>query len=158
MNGPKEFADAIAALITSDATFVAALTALLGVAVSTVFRANQPIAAMPANALPCFVIEQGDGKTAPTTNSQDFQTIGLAMTSYASDLFVTLLWSDQDRDNAANARTQLPVLFAQLLMRNPQPGGIDGAVLAEWMPDRGINHPTQIWRAVIAGNYTITKT
>lgn len=157
MNDAKAFADGIAALLATDATFSAAITALLGAAITTVLRSNLPTNQIPAGQYPCFVIEQGDGRAESTSNNDEYQTIGLAMSSYASDLHVSLIWSDNDRANAASARAQLPTLFAQLLMRNPQPGGIDGAVLSSWMPDRGVNHPTQIWSATITGNYTITR-
>ncbi|MDR3389926.1 MAG: hypothetical protein P4L92_23055 [Rudaea sp.] len=158
MSDANDFASGIAALLTGDATFVAAIAALLGAPVTTVLRGNIPVSQIPAGSYPCFVVEQGDGKAAPTANTMDSQTIGLAMSSFESDVLVSLIWTDQNPATAAITRGKLPTPFAQLLMRNPQPGGIDGAWLGEWQPDRGVNHPTQIWRGVIAGNYTITKT
>lgn len=158
MSDAYALSSGVQALLTSEATFVAAITALLGAAVSNVVIGNVPVASIPAASIPCFVVEQGDGKPVATADSIEFQTIGLAMTSFASELYVSLVWNDQDPVHAAVTRAKLPTLFAQLFMRNPQPGGVDFAGLAEWVPDRGVNHPLQIWRATISGNYTITKT
>ena len=158
MSDANDFASGIAALLAGDTTFNAAITAILGAPVSTVLRGNMQISQIPAASFPCFVVEQGDGKAAPTTETQEFQTIGLAMTSFASDVYVSLIWMEQDPAVGAVEGARLRTPFAQVLMRQPQPGGIDGAYLGEWQPDRGVNHPTQVWRAVISGNYTITKT
>lgn len=152
-----DFASGVSALLTTESIFVAAITALIGVPVLTVISGNIPIANIPPGSYPCFVIEQGAGAPSPTTESAEYQTIGLAMTSFASDVFASLIWIDQNPESAAAARGKLPKLFAQLFMRNPQPGGVDWAGLTGWEPDRGVNHPTQIWRPKITGNYTITK-
>ncbi len=68
-----------------------------------------------------------------------------------------LVWKESDPDKAGDARADLPVLLTQLMLRNPQPGGIDGATLTQIQPDRGGNHPTQIWRALIEGDVTFMK-
>ena len=158
MSDANDFANGVIALLTGDAIFAAAIAALIGANVATVLRGNVPISNIPVGSYPCFVVEQGDGKATPATELGEYQTIGLSETSYASDLYVSLIWIDQSRENAAATRQQLPTVFAQLFMRNPTPGGIDGAVLMEWQPDRGVNHPTQIWRGTILGNYTIPRT
>jgi hypothetical protein len=159
MSDAHSFTSGVAALLTGDSIFAAAIASLVnaGVPVNTLLRGNVPVAQIPAGSFPCFVVEQGDGKPTPTTDGSEYQTIGLAMTSYASDLYVSLVWIDQDVQNAAITREKLPKVFGQLFMRNPQPGGVDFGSLTEWQPDRGINHPNQIWRAVISGNYTTTK-
>lgn len=158
MSDANDFAAGVKALLSSDATFVAAIAALLGAPVVNVVIGNIPVAEIPAGMFPCWVIEQGDGNATPTTESHEYQTIGLGETSYASELYAALVWIDPDPVNAGTTRGKLPTPMAQLFMRQPQPGGIDGATFAGWQPDRGANHPVQVWRAVIAGNYTITKT
>lgn len=157
MSDAYAFTSGVSALLTGDAVFAAAIAALIGTPVVNVLHGNIPVAQIPVGSVPCFVIEQGDGKPTPTTEGDEFQTIGLAMTSYASELHMSLVWIDQDRENAATTRAKLPTLFAQLFMRNPQPGGVDVAMLTGWEPDRGVNHPTQIWCPKITGNYTIPK-
>jgi hypothetical protein len=158
MSDPSDFADGVAALLTGDAIFAAAIALLIGADVSNVLRSNLPMQQIPDNLLPCFVIEQGDGGDAATTNDGAFsQTIGLTQKTFGSALHVGVLWVDRDRDNAAHTRAKLPALFAQLFMRNPQPGGIDYATLTGWQPDRGVNHPRQVWRADVGGEYTIPK-
>lgn len=158
MSDANDFAEGVAALLVNDATFVAAITALLGAAVTNVLRSNQPLAQIPDAYLPCFVIEQGDGAGAsPTSDGNWQQTIGLSQKTFGSELFVVMLWTDNDRDNAAKTRAKLPTLFAQLFMRNPQPGAIDEATLTGWQPDRGVNFPRQVWRATIGGEYTVSR-
>ncbi len=157
--GVKAFTDAIAALLVTDASFTAAITALIGTPVTRVLRANTPWEQIGAAQLPCFVIEQSPGKASPWgTGDASGMTIGHAQQQFESDLDVCLLWNAQDREVAADQRAQLPDLFASLLMRNPQPGGIDAAWLQEWLPDQGIRHPLQCWVSHIRAEYVIERT
>jgi hypothetical protein len=156
--GVKAFTDGIAALLVTDASFTAAISALIGTPVTRVLRANTPWEQIGAAQLPCFVIEQSPGKASPwATGDASGMTIGHSQQQFESELDVCLLWNTQDREAAADQRAQLPDLFASLLMRNPQPGGIDAAWLQEWLPDQGIRHPLQCWVARIRAEYVIEK-
>lgn len=154
--GLKAFTDAVKALLTADATFQAGLQALLGTGVANVLSANTPWAEIPSQKLPCFVIEQGDGSEGGNSNASDIgEVIGNSEQQFHSELQIALLWHEKDRETAAAARAQLADLFAQLFMRNPQPGGCDGAKVTGWSPDQGIRHPHQVFVALVRGEYTI---
>ena len=156
----KAFATAIASLLSTDATFQAALTALLGVTVTRALRSNVPFNQIPSDQWPCFVVEQGPGGAGSISNGGDDDdglVIGSHRAGFNSELDVALLWQQSDRDTAADQRAELPTLFAQLLLRNPSPGGINLAFLQSWVPDQGINHPKQIWTATLRGEYPIYR-
>lgn len=157
----KAFADGVATLLTSDATFASAVNALLGQTVSKVLRSNTPFAELGrvgAEHLPCWVVEQGDGVAAPIANDEEaFGTIGNHEQGFQSDVLIALVWKQQDREAAANVRAELPTLVARLFMRNPQPGGIVGAWLGSWEPDRGAPHPLHHWAASINGLYSVSR-
>lgn len=151
---PAAFDDAVRALLASDAVFVPAVCALLSVPLVHVLEANMPVASIPSDAFPCWVVEQGDGAMSPIVNDGGGGglVIGMAEQQFASTLELALVWKEQDRAHARDQRTRLPTLVAQLFMRNPQPGGVD-AWLESWSPDRGGLHPAQAWRATIRGEY-----
>lgn len=158
--GVKAFSDGVRALLAGgDAAFTADIEALLGTPVARVLRANTPWEQIGANQLPCFVMEQGDGRASGWgTGDDNGLVIGHSSQGFESELDVCLLWHQQDRELAADQRAQLPEIFARLLLRNPQPGGINGAWLQEWMPDQGVRHPLQCWACRIRGNYEIPRT
>ena len=153
------FHNGVKAALLGDAVFSAAIAALLGRPVTAAHGANVPLASLPADRLPCFVIEQGDGDAASISvdGGDEGLVIGLAQQQFASELHVTLVWSEQDRETAGMQRRSLPGLLAQLMLRMPQPGGIHFARLAGWEPDRGVNHPLQVWRATLRGEYVISQ-
>lgn len=154
----EAFAAGVASLLTTDATFVAAINALLAQPVANVYDGNVPLANIPADRLPCWVIEQGDGRSQGISNSADEGiTIGHYEQQFASDLYVSLVWREQDREIASVQRQRLPTLIAQLFLRNPQPGGIAFARLVEWEPDRAVHHPLHVWRATLGGEYSIPQ-
>lgn len=155
----RNFADGVAELLVNDSTFAAAVAALIGQNVTTVLRANQPIEQIPSGKFPCWVIEQGEGRSASISNDGDDDglTIGGYEQSFESELLVSLVWKQQDRDDAAVVRADLPELMAQLFLRNPQPGGIVGAWLDSWESDRGALHPTHIWAASLRGHFVIHR-
>lgn len=154
----RAFSDGVTAALTGDAAFASAITALLGQPVTRVIDGNVPLANLPADHVPCFVVEQGDGRSASISqDNDDGIVIGLGEQQFASDLYVSMVWTQQDREIAAQQRKDLPQLFAQLMLRNPQPGGIAFASLGEWEPDRGIHHPLQVWRASLTGEYSIPR-
>lgn len=154
------FATGVAALLTSDATFQAALTTLLGVSVSRVMPCSMPFEQIPSDLWPCWIVEQGDGQSGSITNTgedADGLVIGHGRQGFSSELDIALLWMQPDRAVAAAQRAQLPTLIAQLLMRNPAPGGIGLAFLQRWQPDQGIHHPKQLWAATLRGEYLIKR-
>lgn len=155
----KAFTDALRALLTGDATFAEDIQALLGKPVARVIRANTPWEQIGAQLLPCFVMEQGDGRASGWgSGDENGLVIGHGSQGFSSELDVCLLWQEPDRDTAADQRAQLPEIFARLLLRNPQPGGVNGAWLQEWTPDQGVRHPMQCWAARIHADYEITRT
>jgi hypothetical protein len=154
----KDFRDAVIELVTTDATFVAAVTALLGVAVLNGIKTNRPLEDIPAGMWPCWVTELGNGTAASISNDGGFiQTLGLSQQTFKNELYLILVWKEKDRELAADARAELPVLLTQLFLRNPQPGGVDGATVIGFEPDRAINHPNQVWRAMIEADMTFMR-
>jgi hypothetical protein len=154
------FLSGLSALLTADATFQAALTALLGQPVNRALRANMPWKQLPRGQWPLFVLEQGDGRSSSITQGGgdiDGLVIGNHRQGFDSSVDVALLWTQADREAAAAARGELPTLLAQLLMRNPQPGGVSLAYLESWTPDQGANHPDQIFVASVRGEYAIRR-
>lgn len=157
--GVKAYTDAIAALLVSDATFTAAITALIGTPVTRVIRANTPWEQIGASQLPCFVMEQSPGKASPWgTGDATGLTIGHAEQLFESELDICLLWNAQDREVGADQRAQLPDIFANLMLNNPQPGGVNAAWLQEWVPDQGIRHPLQCWVGRIRAEFVTERT
>lgn len=158
MTALRTYRDALAALLTTDAVFVAAVAAIVGQPVTTVLKSNRAAADIAPGMYPCWVLEVGDGHAATVSNdAQEYQTIGLALQTAIVDMHIALVWMDQDRDHASDGRVDLPYHLTQLLLRNPQPGGCEQAVLVDWQPDRGANHPTQFWRARIASGHVIQR-
>lgn len=155
-----DFFDAMHALLRADVQLNAALASVLQQPVLNVLASNMPVASIPTDMQPCWIIEQGDGITESLSNdtSDGGLVIGLSQQQFGSDIEIALLWQEQDREAAARQRSLLPTLIAQLMLRNPQPGGIDFAQLTGWEPDRGIHHPQHIWRATLRGQYVIQRT
>lgn len=154
----EAFADGIRTLLTGDATFAAGVTSVLGVA-PQVLRGNPPFQAIPPGSWPCWVVEQGDGQAhAVSESGGTFLTIGAREAQFQSDVLLALAWKNDDREAAADQREKLPALLAQLMLRNPRPGGILAAWLADWKPDRAALHPVQLWIATIRGIYSIEAT
>lgn len=153
----QAFTDGMRALLGSDATLAAAVTTLIG-AQPIVLRGNQPLGQIPAGQFPCWFVDQGPGRAAPISEHGDtFITIGSSEQQFESDVLVALVWKENDRERAADQRAQLPALLTQLMLRNPQPGGIVGAWLSDWTPDRAALHPTQLWTATVHGIYAVTQ-
>lgn len=154
------FATGIATLLGTDATLQAALATLLGHGVTRVLRGNQPWNTIPTDQWPCWLIEQGDGYAGSLTNDGsdiDGLTIGHSRAGFNSELDIALLWTQPDRETAAAQRAALPTLIAQLMLRNPDAGGVSLARLERWQPDQGINHPKHIWLATLRAEYPIFR-
>lgn len=154
----EAFADGVRALLTGDATFAAAVTSVIGIA-PQVLRGNPPFQAIPTGMWPCWVVEQGDGTAhAVSEHGGSFLTIGAGEAQFQSDVLLALVWKNDDREAAAVQRAQLSKLLVQLLLRNPQPGGILAGWLQDWKPDRAALHPVQLFIATIRGIYSIEAT
>lgn len=154
------FASGIKTLLSTDATLQAALTTLLGFGVTRVLTGNQPWNTIPSDLWPVWLIEQGDGFAGSITNDGsdiDGLTIGHHRAGFNSELDIALLWTNPDRESAAAQRGALPTLIAQLMLRNPAPGGVSLARLERWQPDQGVNHPRQIWIATLRAEYPIFR-
>lgn len=156
--GLKAFTDAVVTLLAGDATFTAEIEALIGAPVPRVIRGNTPWEQIGAALLPCFVVEQSPGKTSDWgTGDENGLVIGHRSQDFTSELDVALLWFQQNRETAADQRSQLPELFARLMLRNPQPGDVNGAWLQEWIPDQGVRHPVQCFVARLQADYPIAR-
>ncbi len=154
----QAFTDGVADLFANDATFASDISAILG-SVPTVLRGNRPLAgngAIDPGQLPVIVIEQGGGQPAGLAQDDDeFLTIGSYAQGCASDLDCAFVWMEHDRETASRQRTQLPEPVIQLFLRNPQPGGVNHAWISDWEPVTA-NHPIQVWRFVITGQYEVS--
>ena len=156
----EAFANGIRDLLDSDQAFADGITGVIGTA-PQVLRGNPPIQsiAIPGGSWPCWVVEQGDGVAHAVSEAGGaFLTIGASEAQFQSDVLLALVWKNDDREAAAVQRSRLPALLAQLLLRNPQPGGILAAWLQDWKPDRAALHPVQLFIATIRGIYSIEAT
>lgn len=154
------FANGVIALLQGDAIFQAEIEALIGEPVVRVLKSNQPVASIPNDQLPCFVIEQGDGGAASLSNEgsdTDGLVIGGYRQGFESQVDIALVWRNTDRDAAFDQRGTLPVLFVQLFLRNPQPGGIAHARVQTWAPDQSLNHPRHVLAVTLTGAYAINR-
>lgn len=153
----RAFKVAVATLLATDAQLQADLTAVLGAPVTRVLVTNQPWSQIPSDLYPCWIVEQGDGRAASIVNDgTDSLAIGGGRQDFESTLDIALLWSQPDREAAADVRSALPEILVRLLLRNPQPG-VPQAWLQGWQPDQGINHPRHLWTAEILGQYRIRR-
>lgn len=155
----QAFDAAVVALLKADTALLALVLPLIGATSIHVLEANKPIQSITAGSFPCWAVEQGDGQAQSISNAGDDEgmTIGHAQQQFSSSLELALVWKENDPAKAKAARAQLPAAVAQLLLRNPQPGGIAGAWLESWQPDRGGLHPLHVWRCVIRGEYSISR-
>lgn len=151
-------AQKVGQLLTSEATFTAALMTLLGVAVAPpMLMANQPFGSLDSAQMPCWVMEPGDGEAAALTDNSDAtHVIGIEQMGMAMDIEFALVWHQHVRETAATQRWQLADLIARLFLRHPT---LDDtatfALLTEFTPDRGGNHPLQIFRARVRVTYLL---
>ncbi len=154
------FASSVAALLVGDAIFQAEIAALIGVPVTRVLKSNQQVATIGADQVPCFLLEHAPGASGSIANDGgdiDGLVIGHSRQGFNSELDVALIWTNPDRESAFDQCGELPTLFAQLFMRNPQPGGTGLVYLAGWLPGQSIHHPRQVWTGTLAGQYAIYR-
>lgn len=143
----------IKTLLTSDATFVAAIRALglgdRGEAVTPgVLRALRPLASLGQEHFPSWVMEPGDAAStgvAVGSCHQDFQV----------EVLLALVWHQQDPDTAYAQRLALLDVLVRLFLRNPVVGGATVTVDAQGN-DRSANHPTHITTFRLVAEPSIT--
>lgn len=115
-----------------------------------VIEGNRLISSVNTSDLPVMVMELGDG-------TPDETTLGGGMDRTTANIEFAVVWSEQDHTQAHQQRLELPDLVNKALIRNRTLGGlVNVAWLVKWVPDRGVNHPTQVMRFAAAGEYDLT--
>lgn len=157
-----DFLDALELLLTTEATFVAALQALnlssTGTpAIPQVLRGNRPLSQIPQELFPCWVIEHATFEPNELVQGGDFQTLGTHAQGMRARFPVTLVWHQQDHTDAFNQRAGLAWPTCQLFLRNPDPGGVVLAWFDRSESEMGAQHPLQVWRAEIVADLEIRK-
>lgn len=164
----EDLHDAIAALITTDATFTAALVATVASGgaglpqVPTRVLSNRPLAELQqlhADLLPCWVMEPINAAVIPSEGSDFGVTIGAGQQEFRHRIVVSLVWTEIDRDTAYRQRLRIPELLVQLLLRNPTVGlaQCTGCLVTASEPDQGGAHPFQLLSAEITGDVVINR-
>lgn len=160
----KALHDALSLLLTTDATFVAAMQALnLGstgaAATPVVVDGNQPFTSLGQEKFPCWVMEAGDEEAAPISDDGDGDglTIGSRQQSFRTEIFLALVWHQQTPATAFAQRGQLAAAMVSLLLRNPAPAGTHNFWVERLDNDRQANHPTHVARFTLAALLTYTQ-
>jgi hypothetical protein len=168
---PEMVGAAIAALLTSDAAFVAELTAPtvgggvgLSVAPANVIS-NRPfdqIVNLGQESLPCWVIEPIEMQAGPFANITDDDTgltLGGDMQVFRLNIGVGLVWAEQNRDVAYLQRQRIPDSLVRLFLRYGDAGvaGCSSCVVTQVQPDQALNHPMQNLKAVLTADIAITR-
>ena len=164
----EDLHNAIAALLTTDATFTAALVASVAsggvglASVPTKVLSNRPLAEiqqMHADLLPCWIMEPINAAAIASDGSDFGVTIGAGAQEFRHRIVVSLVWREQDRDTAFRQRLRIPELLVQLFLRNPT-AGLDyctGCLITGSEPDQGGQHPFQLLSAEITGDVVINR-
>jgi hypothetical protein len=164
----EDLHDAIAGLLTTDATFVAALTdnvAAGGVGFAQApsrVLSNRPIAELQqlhGDLLPCWVMEPINANAIANEFSELGVTIGAGQQEFRHRIVITLAWVENDRDIAYRQRLRIPELLVQLCLRNPTAGldGCTACIVTASEPDQGGAHPFQLLSAEITGDVVINR-
>lgn len=154
---------ALAALLTTDATFVAAMQALglgaTGSAVTpTVIEGNQPFTSLGQENFPCWVMEIGDSIAAPIDEGGDGfgLTVGSHQQGFDTEILLALVWHQQDRATAFAQRKGLLAPMVSLLLRN----ALDDATnswLERFDNDRQATHPLHVARFTVRATQILTR-
>jgi hypothetical protein len=134
--------DAIAALLLTEAEFLADLQAIglqttgAAAAPAEVLKGFRPIVSIGQEHYPCWLMESGDDQLSQ-------ESIGSLCTQYETEILLGLVWHQQDRDTAVDQRDALLPALVRLFLRNPAPAGCGIRVDARGN-DRAANHPTHI--------------
>lgn len=109
---------------------------------------NRPTQVVVDHKLPALVIEMGAGDSEEQIHGHEMAAV--------TELQGVIVWQEQDEDAAFVQRIALPDLIAKALMADRSLGGrVDGAWLQSWEPDRGANHPLNVFRFIVAAEYAI---
>ena len=154
---------ALATLLATDATFVAAMQALnlgaLGNAVTpTVLNGNQPFASLGQEKLPAWVIEIGDSTAAAIDEGGDGDglTIGSTQQGFSTEILVALVWHQQGRETAFTQRTGLLAPMTSLLLRNVV-GDSTNCWVERFDNDRQANHPLHVARFTLRALHILSR-
>jgi hypothetical protein len=164
----EDLHDAIADLLTTDPTFIAALTAAFAVGgaglpqVPMQVLSNRPLAELQqlhADLLPCWVMEPMNAAVIASEGSDFGVTIGAGQQEFRHRIVVSLVWTETDRDAAYRQRLRIPEMLVQLFLRNPTLGLADctGCLITASEPDQGGAHPFQLLSAEITGDIVINR-
>jgi hypothetical protein len=124
--------DAIAALLLTEAEFLADLQAIglqttgAAAAPAEVLKGFRPIVSIGQEHYPCWLMESGDDQLSQ-------ESIGSLCTQYETEILLGLVWHQQDRDTAVDQRDALLPALVRLFLRVDARGN-----------DRAANHPTHI--------------
>lgn len=123
------------------------------------FVGNRPVAQIPEHQRPCWVIDYQAGNAQPLDNEEGDEglVIGNAQQSFRAEIGLSLVWTEQDRDQAALQRGKLETIVTRYMLRNPQLGGVVSVWLAGWDSDAGTAHPNHIWAGTLAAEYVISR-
>lgn len=112
---------------------------------------NRPTERLGASLLPALVVEAGAGRAEELVHGRQMEAV--------HELNGAIVWHTQDEDAAFVQRIALPDLIATALMADRRLGGaVEGAWLQSWEPDRGANHPTNVFRFAVAAEDFIERT
>lgn len=160
----EQIYQAIRTLITTDATFVAAIQALGlgadGAAISPkVLDSMRRPEQVPQHDWPAFLLEAGDSDAEALSNDgSEFSVIGFTQQGMAADILIGLIWHQQDRATAVSQRLGLEAAFVDLFLRNPDPGDATLAWVRRVDRDRGALHPTQTALVTVRVEYAQQRT
>ena len=147
--------DAIADLLVTDATFVAAVQAMgfgmNGQAVTPqVLRAIRPFASLGQEHFPAWMLQPGDDDTTE-------RAVGSCHQGVQVEILLPFVWHQEDPDTAFNQRLDLRPALTRLFLRNPSPDGESTVYVDAQASDLAANHPTHITTFRLMADVTIAK-
>lgn len=155
-----DFAAALKADLTADIVLASDLATYFSAPNGwTAIVGNRPTAQIPANQRPCWVIDYQAGSAQPLDNEDGDEglVIGNAQQSFRAEIGLSLVWTENDRDQAALQRGKLEEIVVRYMLRNPRLGGVVSAWLLGWDSDAGTAHPNHIWAGTLAAEYVISR-
>lgn len=147
--------DAIAALLITDAQFVADIGALgLGsngqAATPKVLRAFRAVRSIGQEHYPCWAIQPGSDETTG-------RAIGSCHQELEVEILIGLVWHQPAPDKAYYQRLDLRSAITSLFLRNPSPDGESVVYVAAQVGDAAANHPDHITTFRLLADVTINK-
>lgn len=139
----------LGATLTGDAGLIAWARDNFGATLHLV-NGNRPVEIIANGKLPALVLETGPGEGAELVGGQQMET--------TQEMNGALVWREQDEAAAFVQRLALPEILARALMTDRRLGGqVEGAWLQSWEPDRGANHPLNVFRFKVAAEDFIER-